>query len=283
MWCHFSPTLAAKYAARAGDGRQLRYESLSDYEANWAKEQAVLHDADGAEALHKAKCAEVLMLWTHHIPAAKKGELLQVAFPSIPTLKEYSAEHAAHPTAGGVYAEKHSCITGHNNTGRTITNHTFPHWPDEVHYRAYSLARSRSRPRPRPLSTPYRETVNWICSPGVSPSHVHTSPTRARSLHQTAWATELTLSGWDPVAQVGAAPRSRCGGHRARRRKNFTTHLAPSKSVVRKRTGPAIISLSVSNLRRWGTCTPRQVTFAASLSRGRTGAASTMRVSWRGR
>ena len=174
MWCHFSPTLAAKYAARAGDGRQLRYESLSDYEANWAKEQAVLHDADGAEALHKAKCAEVLMLWTHHIPAAKKGELLQVAFPSIPTLKEYSAEHAAHPTAGGVYAEKHSCITGHNNTGRTITNHTFPHWPDEVHYRAYSLSRSRSRPRPRPLSTPHRETVSWICSPGVSPSRVHT-------------------------------------------------------------------------------------------------------------
>lgn len=128
MWCHLSPELDRIYQTRAGgkaDKRARRHRHLHEYEAEWASE-------GGGAAVHEGKCAELLMLWAHHIPHKGREALRMEPSFVLPTLPQYNANHAA---AKATYAAQTTCVTGHNNTGKE-TDHTWPHWPEEVHYNA---------------------------------------------------------------------------------------------------------------------------------------------------
>lgn len=128
FWCHMSPDLHKVYTSRPTDKRQLRFDSLEAYEASWVQESA----GDHQEVLLEAKCAEVLMMWTHHVTQDSKSELQQLLkLPSLPT---YNPKHVEHPTHGKYYADALTCVTGHNMTATSTSDHVLPHWPAEVHY-----------------------------------------------------------------------------------------------------------------------------------------------------
>ena len=108
-------------------------------QASWVAEAAVLaRDASAATPLLHAKCAEALMLWTHHMPAAAKEALVHEQGVTLPTLEPYNASHAAHgePAIAEVYDSSYTCQTGHGMTEATTngSDHVLPHWPTNVHY-----------------------------------------------------------------------------------------------------------------------------------------------------
>ena len=133
LHCHFAPELHQTYKGRLADKRALRFETLEEYEKSWEQENAV-HGADKAamRALRDAKCAEVLMMWTHHVGQESKAELQQLH--KLPTLPTYNATHAGHPKVGEAYTSGFTCVSGHNMTAASSSDHKFPHWPEEVHY-----------------------------------------------------------------------------------------------------------------------------------------------------
>jgi hypothetical protein len=89
-------------------------------------------NADTSEALREAKCAEVLMLWVHHLPEAAKKALKGMALPKLPEFKLETLRQ--NPSVGGRYANSYTCVTGHNMQSGHTSDHKFPHWPEEVHY-----------------------------------------------------------------------------------------------------------------------------------------------------
>jgi len=133
MWTHFSDELQQAYAVARNDLRLRRENSLDDYERRWSAEDAqFLQNADSAEALREAKCAEVLMLWVHHLPQAAKKALQSIALPSLP---EFKLEHVQqNRTVASRYANSFSCVTGHNQLSGSTSDHQWPHWPEEAHY-----------------------------------------------------------------------------------------------------------------------------------------------------
>ena len=139
LFCHLHDDLDAQYAL--ADGRKRRFGSIGEYEAAWASEAvSVAADATGAAlaALRGAKCAENLMLWTHHTSADAKAALTHEAGVTLPTLPAYEAAHGAHADAAvaDTVASSYTCQTGHGMTEATTTgsDHVYPHWPAEVHY-----------------------------------------------------------------------------------------------------------------------------------------------------
>jgi len=122
LFPHLNTVLQAAYSE--GDGRVRRFESLAQYEAAWAAEV-------DSNALREAKCAEVLMLWAHHVSESSKRSLNQV----LPTLPVYNASMAVESKT---YAEATSCVTGHAMVtgGDTTRSHDWPNWPEELHYTA---------------------------------------------------------------------------------------------------------------------------------------------------
>jgi hypothetical protein len=133
LHCHFSPELHEVYKARVDDKRALRFDTLEAYEQSWKLESAA-HGADktAMRALKDAKCAEVLMMWTHHVNGASKDELKELY--KLPRLPTYDAKHASNPKVGQAYTDSFTCVTGHNMTAASTSDHKFPHWPEEVHY-----------------------------------------------------------------------------------------------------------------------------------------------------
>ena len=158
MWCHKTHEFqriygsAVRGAAKKQDSRTLRFATLDEYEAAWAAEAASLKaDGDAAMALKEAKCAEVLMMYSHHLttdakaavrakaaaaPTAAEDDVLSPQHPMIkmPKLPTFNASHLAHPAAGGTYGAAFSCLNGHNMTLGVESDHVFPHWPAEAHY-----------------------------------------------------------------------------------------------------------------------------------------------------
>jgi hypothetical protein len=105
---------------------------LGRYEKDWLQEKQHDGDAVAQKAVKEAKCAEVLMMWTHHVTSDSKDELQHLM--KLPTLPTYDAALATHPTAGEKYTAGLTCVTGHNMTATSTSDHKFPHWPEEVHY-----------------------------------------------------------------------------------------------------------------------------------------------------
>lgn len=110
--------------------------TVEEYEASWSEEfEALAEDASGAleTTLRDAKCAEALMLWTHHLTTATQQALLcdeGEPVAALPTLPLYDEARAA---ASDVYAESFTCVAGHDMTS-TPTDHVWPHWPETLHY-----------------------------------------------------------------------------------------------------------------------------------------------------
>merc|ERR1712146_405040 len=80
----------------------------------------------------EAKCAEVLMLWVHHVPQEGKDSLKAMALPKLP---EFNFERLKQsPALAGRYTSSFSCVTGHNMQSNSESDHKWPHWPAEAHY-----------------------------------------------------------------------------------------------------------------------------------------------------
>lgn len=126
MWKHLSSELQAQYSS--ADGRTLQHQTLAEYEARWSSEKALLMDDSSAQLLQEAKCAEVAMMWAHHLPEAGKKALAAMPVPSVPV---FDLEKGL---ASKQYAESFTCVSGHNMRSNDASDHVFPHWPAEVHY-----------------------------------------------------------------------------------------------------------------------------------------------------
>merc|ERR1719499_298280 len=111
------------FPRRQHDLRKRRFSSLEEFEASWEQE------SDEEDVLKHAKCAEILMMWTHHL-SARAQRTVNITLPTMPT---YNAEHAA---KSKVYLDSYTCVTGHNLTEGHTSDHKLPHWPTEVHYTA---------------------------------------------------------------------------------------------------------------------------------------------------
>jgi len=122
LFPHLNEDLRKVYAEQ--DGRARRFESLSEYETAWAQEV-------DSQILREAKCAEVLMLWAHHIPESSKKTLQE----TLPTLPVYNSTKALESKT---YATATSCVTGHAMVtgGDSSRSHDWPNWPEELHYTA---------------------------------------------------------------------------------------------------------------------------------------------------
>jgi hypothetical protein len=137
MHCHFSPHL--EEVLKAGDGRQRRHSTLEDYERSWvAESETVARDPSAETPLKHAKCAEVLMLFTHHVPAAGKESLVHEMGFVAPTMPTYEESHAAHQDekTARTYDSSYTCQTGHGILEATESgsDHVLPHWRAEHHY-----------------------------------------------------------------------------------------------------------------------------------------------------
>jgi hypothetical protein len=129
MWKHFSPSLQAEYAKDGNDGRVRQHETLEEYEARWAFEKTLSTDESEAQLLLEAKCAEVAMLWAHHLPESGKKTLKDMPVPSLP---EFQLEKGLKNKR---YASSFTCVSGHNMKSNDASDHVWPHWPREVHYK----------------------------------------------------------------------------------------------------------------------------------------------------
>jgi len=130
MWPYMSDLMQLEYAGR--DLRQLPHQRLEDFEGRW-KNEASITDESAVAALRDAKCAEVLMLWVHHVPESGKRVLRNMV---LPTLEEFRMEHLKKQPVDVAdrYASSYTCVTGHNMQSNHTSDHVFPHWPEEVHY-----------------------------------------------------------------------------------------------------------------------------------------------------
>jgi len=134
MWSTFSPELQKAYANSNKDLRLRREASLDDFEKRWLKEDSgFMKNGDSSEALREAKCAEVLMLWVHHVPQPAKDALKAMVLPKLP---EFNFERLKHnnPSLSSRYASSFTCVTGHNMQSTHTSDHKWPHWPAELHY-----------------------------------------------------------------------------------------------------------------------------------------------------
>lgn len=131
MWPFFSHELEEMYAG--DDLRQLAHKTLEEFEERWAKEGKHLAHPQSGPALRDAKCAEALMMWTHHVPEAGKHSLRDLI---LPTLAEFNMDHIekGHRDVADRYASSYTCVTGHNAQSGHTSDHVWPHWPEEVHY-----------------------------------------------------------------------------------------------------------------------------------------------------
>lgn len=130
MWPYLSDLLQLEYAGK--DLRQRPHQRLEDFESRWNKELSIT-DESAVEALRDAKCAEVLMLWVHHVPESGKKALRNMV---LPTLEEFRMNHIKKQPVDVAdrYASSYTCVTGHNMQSNHTSDHVFPHWPEEVHY-----------------------------------------------------------------------------------------------------------------------------------------------------
>lgn len=136
LFCHHSKELQDIYErapASHKDGRMRRFTTIEEYEKSWARESQLGNDDDTLTILRDAKCAEVLMHWTHHVPAEAKNDLLDtIRLPMLPIAKSLET-FKAHVEAKETHVASFSCLTGHGMNG-TVSDHQWPHWPEEVHY-----------------------------------------------------------------------------------------------------------------------------------------------------
>jgi len=122
MFPHLSKDLLSIYDQM--DGRSNRLETLKEYEKLWISESDSDTTRDG-------KCAEVLMLWAHHLTESSKASL-RLSLPTLPVHDEQKASDSE------LYATRTSCVTGHAMVagGDGSNDHQWPHWPEELHYHA---------------------------------------------------------------------------------------------------------------------------------------------------
>jgi len=122
MFPHLSKDLLSMYDQV--DGRSNRLESLSEYEKLWSSES-------DSETTRDGKCAEVLMLWAHHLTESSKDSL-RLSLPTLPVHDEKKASE------NELYAARTSCVTGHAMVtgGDGSNDHQWPNWPEELHYTA---------------------------------------------------------------------------------------------------------------------------------------------------
>merc|ERR1711862_757422 len=106
MWKHLSSEMQAQYSST--DGRTLLHETLEEYEARWSSEKSLLSDDSVALLLQEAKCAEVAMMWAHHLPESGKKALASMPVPSVPVF------YLEKGLASKQYAESFTCVSGHN-------------------------------------------------------------------------------------------------------------------------------------------------------------------------
>jgi len=190
MFCHFNEHLSAAYGKNEAihdkkDGRSLRFDTVEEYEEVWAEEIIkVAQDPSVLEPLLHAKCAEALMMWTHHTPSAAKEVLVNEQAVSIPTLPIFNDTHANHADddVAHTYASSYTCQTGHGITEASSTgsDHVLPHWPSDVHY----------------TGTGYGAYPFWAggqSGDGGAPIEVHWSETQAAELfyHETCYMNEV--------------------------------------------------------------------------------------------
>jgi len=130
MWPFMSEDLQSVYAGK--DLRQRAHQKLEDFETRWEREASIV-DASALSALRDAKCAEVLMMWAHHITQSGKHALRSIV---LPVLEEFKMEHVRKQPAAVAdrYASSYTCVTGHGMQSGHTSDHKFPHWPEEAHY-----------------------------------------------------------------------------------------------------------------------------------------------------
>lgn len=119
-----SPELDAVYVQNTDD-RAKRFSTLAEYEAAWAVEAGV-----DLETLRHAKCAEIVMMFAHHLSESSKKSFAK----TLPTVPVYDEAKASHKT----YAEALTCQSGHamKKGGDGSSTHQWPDWPEELHYKA---------------------------------------------------------------------------------------------------------------------------------------------------
>jgi hypothetical protein len=114
------------------DARLRRLATLQDYDKLWSLDEMLHHPVDMVSVLD-AKCADVLMLWAHHLTDEGRQVLRGATWPLLPVHHE-GRPHSAE--ASTRYDEAYGCVSGHNMTANSTSDHEWPHWPKEFHYRA---------------------------------------------------------------------------------------------------------------------------------------------------
>lgn len=135
MHCHFDDRLSSVYPE--GDGRKRRHATIDDYEESWVREfEKIKADPSTERPLKLAKCAEVLMLFTHHLPQSARDAFQKLDTFKLPSMPVYDETYAKHEDkeVAATYSGSYTCQTGHNMTGGDMSDHVLPHWPKETHY-----------------------------------------------------------------------------------------------------------------------------------------------------
>ena len=140
---------------KAGDRRALRHSTAEDWEAETAAA-----GGDATSALHAAlrdgKCADLAMLWAHHLPAAARTALAQtdLVLPLLSTLDHTDTlaalrggGNARNASAAGLYAKQTSCSICHSSAADSAAEPVPPQRlstgaPPPVHRAAWPLAAS---------------------------------------------------------------------------------------------------------------------------------------------
>lgn len=78
-------------------------------------------------------CAHILMVWAHHVKPAAKQELMSLTLPALP---EYVLSKAHSDAVETRVQNDFACKLGHNMTVNTTSDHKWPHFPENLHYRA---------------------------------------------------------------------------------------------------------------------------------------------------
>ena len=128
----FSTELNSLYASN-NDARALRHSTLEGYEGEWAT-------AEVEELMRDGLCAELVMVWTHHVPQSAKQLLKQIGI-KLPLVPTYNKSHPQHTLqTKKIQTEQYTCVTGHNNQedgwNTTSGGDYAKGWPAEVEYDA---------------------------------------------------------------------------------------------------------------------------------------------------
>jgi len=123
------------------DSRRRKLATVTDRsEAHYSEARRLAaKDPEATEALRDASCAEVLMLWAHHVAEEAKESLVHehgVTLPTMPTYNDTVVDTYKDTDVAQVYASSYTCQTGHGMQAASDTgsDHVLPHWPKEVHY-----------------------------------------------------------------------------------------------------------------------------------------------------